>query len=386
VAENLKRVLRADDTLARLGGDEFVVLLTDVASAQEGAQVLDRILSAIARPVTVAGLHIHSSGSIGVSLYPADDADPDTLLRHADHAMQQAKQGGKARYQLFDPEVDRSARHRLEQLQHLEEALLQRQFVLFYQPKVDLTTGQMVGAEALIRWSHPERGLVQPGEFLSHLQGSRLEFEVGDWVIGAALHQTDAWRAQGLAVPVSVNVSANQLMDPDFVERLRRTLGRHGNVDPRLLELEVLETAAMSDLVRAGEVLNTCMELGVCFSLDDFGTGYSSLTYLRKLPVGTLKIDQSFVRDMLSNEDDFSIVQSVIRLADAFHRQVVAEGVETLDHGAALLSLGCRFVQGYGIARPMPADALPGWHSQWMEAQPWMSISKGESHQQRMLM
>jgi diguanylate cyclase (GGDEF)-like protein/PAS domain S-box-containing protein len=386
VAENLKRVLRVDDTLARLGGDEFVVLLPDVANPKEGTQVLDRVLAAIARPVHIANVDIESSGSIGVSLYPADDVDPDTLLRHADHAMQQAKQSGKARYQLFDPEIDRTARHRLEQLIHLEQALRESQFVLFYQPKVDLVSGQMVGAEALIRWSHPERGLIPPGEFLSHLQGSRLEFEVGDWVIDSALLQMSHWKTQGLAIPVSVNVSANQLMDAGFTERLRRALERHEGVDPRHLELEVLETVAISDLGRASEVLRGCIELGVGFSLDDFGTGYSSLTYLRKLPVHTLKIDQSFVRHMLNDRDDLSIVQGVIHLADAFHRRVVAEGVETLDHGAVLLSLGCRLAQGYGIAKPMPASALPGWHDQWREDQMWMALSNEQNRQQRILM
>lgn len=365
VTQNLQHVLRAEDTLARMGGDEFVVILSNVASPEECALILDRILAAIRQPVLIDGHTVHISASIGVSLYPADNADPDTLLRHADQAMYLAKQAGKNRYQLFDPEIDRQAQLHRSQLEWLRQALLERQFVLFYQPKVDLINGQVLGVEALIRWQHPTQGLLAPSAFLPYVQGSELEHHLGEWVMEAALAQATVWRKLGLHIQVSVNVSANHLLQPGFCQQLRNALARHPDVPPEQFELEVLETAAISDMVQAANILHQCKAMGVKFALDDFGTGYSSLTYLRKLPVDTLKIDQSFVRDMLTDSDDLGIVEGVIRLANAFQRHVIAEGVETLAHGSALRALGCRFAQGYGIAKPMAADQIPTWCAAW---------------------
>lgn len=374
VGEHLKGVLRADDTLARLGGDEFVVLFTDISSPEECSQVLDRLLLAVRKPVRVAGYQLTISASIGVSLYPADDADPDTLLRHADQAMYLAKQAGKNRYQLFDPESDRVAQSHRAYLDSLRQALQGGEFMLFYQPKVDMVSGEVIGAEALARWQHLERGILPPGEFLPHLQGSELEVSFGEWVIETALSQMEAWLAEDLHMKVSVNISATHLLQVDFVERLGLALSRHPLVAPAKLELEILETAALGDMHKAVQVLHRCMELGVRFSLDDFGTGYSSLTYLRKLPVDTLKIDQSFVRDMLIDPDDLGIVHGVIQLASAFHRQVIAEGVETMEHGSMLRKMGCRFAQGYGIAKPMPADQMHVWCTNWTTARAWTVI------------
>ena len=374
VAHNLNGVLRADDTLARLGGDEFVVLLSDVVSAEECSLILERMLEAVRLPVRAGEHVVHVSASIGVSQYPSDNADPDMLLRHADMAMYLAKQAGKNRYQLFDPENDRIAQSNREFLAHMQQALMNLEFVLFYQPKVDLHSGAIVGAEALIRWQQPARGLLAPAEFLPHLNGSHLEGLFGDWVIDTALAQMRSWRAQGLEVPVSVNISANHLLQPDFCERLGQALARYPDLAPVSLELEVLESAALGDVQQAVEILERCMEHGVRFSLDDFGTGYSSLTYLRKLPVHTLKIDQSFVRDMLTDPDDLGIVRGIIELAHVFDRQVVAEGVETLEIGARLRGLGCSQVQGYGIAAPMPAAQFPQWCSDWREAGQWRAL------------
>ncbi|WP_295004224.1 EAL domain-containing protein [uncultured Dechloromonas sp.] len=374
VSEHLKQVLRVDDTLARLGGDEFVVLFSDIASPEECTQVLDRLLLAVRKPVNVEGYRLLISASIGVSLYPADDADPDTLLRHADQAMYLAKLAGKDRYQLFDPENDRIAQRHRAHLDRLRQGVLRDEFLLFYQPKVDLVSGEVIGAEALARWQHPERGLLSPGEFLPDLHGSDLECAFGEWVIEAALRQIKSWMAMDLQITVSVNISANHLLQPNFVDRLGCALARHACVSPAMLELEILETAALSDLDKAVQILERCMALGVRFSLDDFGTGYSSLTYLRKLPINTLKIDQSFVRDMLDSPDDLGIVHSVIQLASAFHHEVIAEGVETMAHGSALRKMGCRLAQGYGIAKPMPAGLMPSWCGSWAEAEAWKTI------------
>ncbi|MFZ6780270.1 EAL domain-containing protein [Undibacterium sp. Ji83W] len=374
VTENLKHVLRADDTLARLGGDEFAVLLSDISSAEESAMVLDRVLIGVSKPIQIDLKSISISASIGVSLYPDDNVDADTLLRHADHAMYLAKEAGKNRYHLFDPENDRKAQQRRQILERLEIALDQDEFVLYYQPKVDLISGEIVGAEALIRWQHPNRGILSPAEFLPHIYGSKLEKPLGEWVIKAAIQQAYHWQLRGIAIRVSANISAHHLLAPEFCDYLQTALRVHPYFQASNFELEVLETAAIADMEQAVAILNRCRQLGVHFSLDDFGTGYSSLTYLRKLPVDTLKIDQSFVRDMLTDVEDMDIVEGVIRLAGAFDRQVIAEGVETMAHGAKLLELGCRLAQGYGIARPMPADQFIDWSVRWKTEARWRDL------------
>ena len=375
VAGNLKAVLRADDTLARLGGDEFALLLTDIDSPEDCANILARVQAAIATPVPVADTFLRASASIGVSLYPDDNVDGDTLLRHADQAMFLAKEAGKNCYRLFDPESHRKAQgHRLH-VEQLRIALERGQFVLHYQPKVDLGDGRVFGVEALIRWQDPGRGLIAPGEFLPYIESvESMERALGEWVLDTALAQLDRWLKSGLQIDMSVNISAHQLMHADFVASLDRLLCRYPDIPRARLELEILETAAIADMPRAIAVMQSCAALGVRFALDDFGTGYSSLTYLRKLPVDTLKIDQSFVRDMLVDPDDRTIVDGVIRLASAFNRHVIAEGVETLEHGMALQRLGCRLAQGYGIARPMPAEQLPAWLQDWQAREPWLHL------------
>lgn len=374
VAESIKGILRAEDTLARLGGDEFVLLLADIASPEECSQILDRVLAAIAQPVMLDEQLVSITASIGVSLYPEDDANADTLLRHADQAMYQAKENGKNHYQLFDPENDRKAQHHRRYLDELRLALEGNEFVLYYQPKINLADGTVFGVEALIRWNHPQRGLVSPAEFLPHINGSNLEQPLGEWVINTALAQVAIWHTAGSSLRVSVNVSANHLLHPDFCNALQAALARYPGLPAACLELEVLESAAIADMDHAVEVLQNCRQLGVHFSLDDFGTGYSSLTYLRKLPVDTLKIDQSFVRGMLHSPDDLGIVEAVIRMAAVSDRQVIAEGVETLEHATALFRLGCNQAQGYGIARPMAADQLEEWMAGWQEQTEWHSL------------
>jgi diguanylate cyclase (GGDEF)-like protein/PAS domain S-box-containing protein len=361
VAKALGAVVRADDTLARTGGDEFVLLMSDIGTLEECAQALERVMAAVRMPLQLGAETIRVSASVGVCRYPDDDGDADTLLRHAEQAMYQAKEDGRGRYQLFDPVSDRQAQAHRHALHRLRQALEQEEFRLHYQPKVDLRSGALVGVEALIRWQHPERGLLPPGEFLYHLTGTPLETEVGDWVIRTALAQSRTWRDQGLQVQVSVNVGAAQLLAPGFFDTLQAVLATCPGLAPGALELEVLETAAIEDVAHAMQVLQRCHALGVHFALDDFGTGYSSLTYLRKLPVDTLKVDQSFVRNMLSDPADCGIVEGVLRMAHAMGLQVVAEGVETAEHCAALAAMGCELAQGYGIARPMAPESLPAW-------------------------
>jgi diguanylate cyclase (GGDEF)-like protein len=374
VAESLKHVLRANDTLARIGGDEFVLLLSEISSTNECSLILERVLNAVSLPIVVGDSTVSVTASIGVSLFPDDQVDADTLLRHADQAMYVAKEAGKNRYNLFDLESNQKAHAHRTHLEVLYLALQSEQFVLYYQPKVNLLTGEVIGAEALIRWRHPDRGLVPPSEFLPHINGSHLETPLGEWVIKSAIAQAAAWRRQGLSLCVSVNISAHHLLMLGFYDYLQQALSGQPDLPASCIELEVLETAAIADMESAVRVLTHCRELGVHFSLDDFGTGYSSLTYLRKLPIETLKIDQSFVRGMLINTEDRGIVEGVIRLGETFKRNIVAEGVETLAHGAALLAMNCHLAQGYGIARPMPADQFVDWSINWAKEAKWLGL------------
>jgi diguanylate cyclase (GGDEF)-like protein/PAS domain S-box-containing protein len=374
LATRMKQALRESDTLARLGGDEFVAVLIDLENESASVPMLNRLLDAASLPVHVGDLILQVSASIGVAFYPFEEVDADQLLRQADQAMYQAKLAGKNRYHVFDAAQDSSIRGHHESLERIRHALTQGEFVLHYQPKVNMRTGAVVGAEALIRWQCPERGLLPPAVFLPVIEDHPLAIEVGAWVINTALTQIALWQAQGLDIPVSVNVGAHQLQQADFVESLREILVAHPDVRPDYLEIEVLETSALEDLAHVSQVMDVCRMIGITFALDDFGTGYSSLTYLKRLPVSLLKIDQSFVRDMLDDPDDLSILDGVLGLAAAFNRQAIAEGVETLEHGAMLLQLGCELAQGYGIARPMPADSFPAWAATWRVDPSWCNL------------
>jgi diguanylate cyclase (GGDEF)-like protein/PAS domain S-box-containing protein len=377
VATCMKNALRDGDTLSRIGGDEFVAVLNDLDSSNDSIALLARLLAAASEPLQHAMHLMQVTASIGATYYPqGQDIDAEQLLRQADHAMYQAKVAGKNRYYFFDADKDQSARGLHESLDRVRRALHSNELVLHYQPKVNMRTGLIEGAEALIRWRHPERGLLLPAAFLPILENQPLEVEVGDWVIRKCLEQMSHWQKSGLRLAVSANVSALQLQQPDFVEKLKQVLALYPELTRHQLSLEVLETSALEDLLHVAKLIRECKKLGVDFSLDDFGTGYSSLTYLRRLPVTQLKIDQSFVRDMLDDADDLAILKGVIGLATAFNREVIAEGVETLAHGQALLALGCELAQGYGIARPMPGSDIPDWTGTWAEKSAWAGAQK----------
>jgi diguanylate cyclase (GGDEF)-like protein/PAS domain S-box-containing protein len=373
LASRMKQALREGDTLARLGGDEFVAVLSDLTEAQASVPLLNRLLAAAAQPVSVGGLTVQVSASLGVTFYSqANELEPDQLLRQADQAMYQAKVAGKNRYHVFDSAQDTHIRGHHESLERIRLALVQGEFVLHYQPKVNMRIGVVVGAEALIRWQHPERGLLAPAVFLPVIENDTLAVAIGEWVMATALDQMARWQAVGLHLGVSVNVGARQLQQANFVDRLKTLLAAHPAVPAHMLELEVLETSALEDINQVSQVIEACAVLGVAFALDDFGTGYSSLTYLKRLRVGLLKIDQSFVRDMLDDPDDLAILQGVIGLAGAFRRDVIAEGVETAAHGSLLMHLGCDLAQGFGIARPMPGELMPGWVAAWKPDTAWV--------------
>jgi len=367
IARRLQSMCRADDTVARLGGDEFVLLWNDIGDEAECFQALERILDEVSAPIQLDGMPMSISASIGVTLYPDDKVDADSLLRHADHAMYSAKQLGKNRYQLFDSRLERQITSRVEFLAKVERGLHAGQFALHYQPKVDCVAGRLIGAEALIRWNDPILGMVGPREFLPLIKNDNLAFEMGRWVMEQAVRQARTWHEAGVDVPISVNVFPRHLKYPSFIEDLRVAISRQWPQMPeKRLLMEIVETSELEELEPIEGVIRECLEMGIGFSLDDFGTGYSSLVYLRRLSVEELKIDQSFVRDMLEDSGDQSIVVGVIGLGRAFGLRVVAEGVESEQQARHLVGLGCSVVQGYGFGRPMPAADFQSWYEHFL--------------------
>jgi diguanylate cyclase (GGDEF)-like protein/PAS domain S-box-containing protein len=364
VAGRFAEVVNPGDVVARLGGDEFGFLLDRF---QGGPERLERILSSLSEPLMVEGVAagVSVTGSLGVTLYPSDDADPETLLRHADQAMYRAKVLGGNTFMLFDPRREQEIKALQSRRQEVSRALLNEEFVLYYQPQVDPHLGCLVGAEALIRWRHPVQGLLPPAAFLPAIEGSDLEPAFDAWVLRTGLCQLEEWLDQGFSPTVCLNLTPQSLMQESFVKILRGELAAHPGVAPQLVCLEVLESAALEDIQLATRVMRQCRELGVQVALDDFGTGYSSLAYLRDLPVDVVKVDRSFVMAMLESDHDLAIVESVVYLAHRFSKQVVAEGVESDAHVQRLKTLGCDLLQGFGIARPMPAEALLEWGRQY---------------------
>jgi diguanylate cyclase (GGDEF)-like protein/PAS domain S-box-containing protein len=376
VAGRIKETLREEDTVSRQGGDEFALLLGNLESYAQCEQLLNRVRSALAQPYFIDDYPHKISASIGTTIYPLDDTDLDTLLRHADQAMYQAKQAGKNQQQIFNAAHDQQLVQQQSKLQEIKQALVNKEFQLYYQPKVNMKTGKVFGAEALIRWIHPKKGLIPPLDFLPLINGTDLEIQIGGWVINQALKQMNNWLQQDIKLEVSINISSHHLESPVFFDQLNESLHKHPDVDSQSLQLEILESSALGDLNIISGIIQRCQnKIGVTVALDDFGTGYSSLTHLRNLSANTIKIDQSFVRNMLEDDDDLAIIEGIIGLAKAFNRDVIAEGVETAEHGVLLMHIGCECAQGYGIARPMPADELPHWMQHYMPDESWSILS-----------
>lgn len=375
VSERLSGVLRTDDLVARWGGDEFAVLISGKDDEQACAAALDRLLKTLALPYEIEGNVLHVSASIGVTVYPQDNGDPDTLLRHADQAMYLAKQRGRNRYYFFDPDQDRRVHARREHLSRFAEAIERDELQLFYQPKVDMAKGKVFGVEALVRWQHPEQGLLPPSAFLPMIEGHQLQYALDLWVLKTAIRQAALWREDGLDLVVGINVSPSTIQYHGFADWLMQLI-EESEVSADLIELEIIESNAIDDLDAVSAVIRQCAEYGLCFALDDYGTGYSSLTYIRRLPVQTLKIDQTFVKDILTDQDDLNIVEGVIGLAKAFGREVIAEGVESAEIGVRLLQLGCIHAQGYGIAKPMPQAEIPTWVKHYSFPHEWQATAK----------
>ncbi|MEQ1668672.1 MAG: EAL domain-containing protein, partial [Sulfuriferula sp.] len=371
VANRLTHIIRGDDTAARLGGDEFVLLLGDIIDANELELTMSRILASLSAPYLIDNKHIVLSASIGYALYPMDHEDADTLLRHADQAMYLAKQHGRNQWQMFDPSLDKAVTANLQTLKRIKQALHNNEFILHYQPKVNMRTGVIVGMEALLRWQDPEQGMIPPLHFLPQVEKNELIIDIGIWVMDLALQQISAWFKAGKSWVVSINIAALHFSSGHFLQHLKDALARYPDVPPDLLEIEILESVALGDINQVNQLIASCQTLGVSFSLDDFGTGYSSLNYLKHLPAETIKIDQSFVRDILDDRDDLIMVEAVINMGRVFKRKVIAEGVETAEHGVLLMRLGCDFAQGYGIAKPMPAIQVLDWANAYVADPAW---------------
>ena len=355
-AKRLVDCIRGSDSVSRQGGDEFVVLLLDLEHAENAAVTARRMLEAVAKPHYIDHHDLHITASIGVSVYPDDALDAEALIKNADTAMYQAKENGRRSFQFFKPAMNARAVERQSIEESLRRALERREFALHYQPKVNLKTGAIIGAEALLRWRHPTRGPVSPADFIPVAEDCGLIFPIGAWVLHEACAQARAWIEAGLPpISMAVNVSAIEFRHEKFLEGLFATLDQTG-FDPRSLELELTESVLMKHAESTAKILRSLRDSGIGVAVDDFGTGYSSLSYLQKFPVDAVKIDQSFVRQISTPGEDTTIVKAVIGMARGLKLRVIAEGVETLEEVAFLRAYRCEEAQGYYFSRPVPAQ------------------------------
>ncbi|MBI2749986.1 MAG: EAL domain-containing protein [Burkholderiales bacterium] len=358
VAHRLRACVRETDTVARLGGDEFVIILTDLPQADDVDQIAEKILSTLSRPIEVAGRDVFVTASIGVSLYPRDGDHGEILLRYADMAMYRVKEHGRNSVRQFVPEMGSTAISRLDMEAALRRGLERGEFLLHYQPKIELPSQRIVGTEALIRWQHPQIGLVHPIEFIHLAEETGLILPLGEWVLREVCQQQVRWREQGLApMKIAINMSARQFRQEDLADRIAAAFYATG-ADPSQFILELTESMVMHDVDSTLVALRALKGLGVSLSLDDFGTGYSSLSYLRRFPIDELKIDRSFINDIHTNSDDAAIAGAIVAMARSLGLSVVAEGVEKKEQAELLSNLGCNQVQGYYYARPMTEAAF----------------------------
>jgi diguanylate cyclase (GGDEF)-like protein/PAS domain S-box-containing protein len=361
MAERLSNVVRTGDTVSRLGGDEFVVLFPRIHEESNLVDLTQKLSSVLQKPYFVAGISLHLTPSIGIAIYPEDGTDTDTLIKNADAAMYLAKEKGRNNFQFYKPSLNARTLDRLKLESDLRSALELNQFELFYQPLIVGESGSLWGAEALIRWRHPERGLVSPAEFIPLAEETGLIIPMGEWVLAQAAAQVKQWHQQGVGqLTISVNISALQFRQLDFLERVEFIL-QTAQVAPTFIELELTESMLMGDMDASIKILQQFCDRGYRIAIDDFGTGFSSLSYLRHLPIHLLKIDQSFVRDMLTEPASLAIVDSIIGLAKSLGKDIIAEGVETKAEYTVLMQHGCRLMQGYYFAKPMPAAEFERW-------------------------
>lgn len=356
VTDRLNNCLRLGDTLARLGGDEFVILLPNIASTNAAVAVAEKVLAQMQKEFSIDNLQIFSSTSVGLAFYPENGQDSDTLLRHADMAMYAAKDEGRACYHLFSTHMHREIVHRHQVAEELRVAIQREEFELHFQPQIDVASEEIVGAEALVRWKHPEKGLILPGHFISIAEETGLIQPLGEWIFRTACEQLKLWRDQGLDnFKLSINLSAHRLEQSDFIDTIEEILQKN-ELNPNLLELELTESTMLADMDKASALLKQLKLRGFTLAMDDFGTGYSSLSYLKQLPFDQVKIDQSFIKGININHDDTVLVKTILSMASHLNLTVVAEGVETYEQFAYLKELGCDRAQGFYFSRPLPPD------------------------------
>jgi diguanylate cyclase (GGDEF)-like protein len=355
VAHRLAAVARSTDTVARLGGDEFLFIMDRLARREDAVQIVRRAVEALSQPIRIGDIDIHASASIGVAMFPADGKGVDTLIANADAAMYCAKQRGRNNIQCYASGMNAITQDKVKLESDLHAALTLNQLELHFQPKLETMSGAIYGAEALVRWRHPERGLVPPGEFIPLAEACGLIDKIGDWVVNEACRQARAWQLQGLpSLRVAVNLSALQFRNGNLLHMTAAALAA-ADLEPRFLEVEITESALMSDPEESVKILEQLSRMGVVVSVDDFGTGYSSMAYLRRFPIDKLKIDRTFIGELLSRADDASIVRAIVSLAHNLRLKVVAEGVETSDQLELLRSLGCDQYQGFWFSPAVPA-------------------------------
>ncbi len=356
VTNRLDSCIRKSDTLARFGGDKFCILLGNLSKNEDVVPVINKISNAFIPVFKFNDVEIFITASIGISIFPADGDDPDQLLKNAETAMYHAKGEGRNTYQFFSSEMNNRVFERLSLETSLHKALEKTEFLLHYQPTVDVATNRIVGMEALVRWNHPEMGLVPPGRFISHAEESGLIVPIGEWVLKTACKQNKEWQEKGCPpLRVAVNLSARQFKQKNLVQMVARVL-EETQLEPRWLELEITESVVMQNPEETIKILEELKQMGIELAIDDFGTGYSSLSYLKRFPLKILKIDQSFVRDVTNDEDDATIVKAIIAMAHGLGMKVIAEGVETAEQLAFLATYNCEEIQGYYFSKPLSAD------------------------------
>jgi len=361
ISNVIQAALRKGDSLSRISGDEFIVLLNDLDEINESSIILERILAATSKPFVIDGTSMQLSCSIGVNFYPKDSSNQEVLIRHADQAMYQAKQSGKNSIQYFDTKTHYSFRVKKEASSNILNAIKRNEIELYFQPKIQLPGLTIAGAEVLSRWNHPTKGLMLPGEFLPYIENDNVSIEHGKWVIRSCFKQLNEWNLIGRRTQIFINIGAYHLQSNNLMSFIKDLIKEYPEVSPSQIGFEILETSAFEDSNATAKLINELRAYGFIFAIDDFGTGYSSLTFLKHLHVDFIKIDQSFIFDMLSNTDDMAIVKSIIALSKVFNRQVIAEGVESIEHLKALTELGCDFAQGYLFSKPMQVSEFESW-------------------------
>lgn len=371
-AVRLGQILRSEDTLARWGGDEFTILICGVKAEHEFAQLLERVVQRIAQPFEVAGRQVSVTSSIGVTIYPQDNHDADTLLRHADQAMYQAKQNGKNRYVIFDPATDRSMHSHMESVLRVASAIRGQELRLHYQPRIHMRSGTVEGVEVLVRWQHAKRGLLPPASFLPLISGKQVSAELDWWVLEQAVGQLSAWLIDGLQLTLDVNVSTLTLQQAGFADRLESLLTRYPATLRAFLRLEIPEPASLNELDQLGSAIADCQRHHLALALDDFGSGCCSFGHLAKVPVRAMKINRSLISQVENDPRDTRTIRGLVDIATTFERELIAKGVTSTEQGQRLLDLGCIRAQGNHIARPMAANDIPDWLASYRCPGEWL--------------